>query len=224
MIYQPINSVRLPVNITSYNYLLIYILNLRVYVLALFSGVVQKLPRMGLLLSKIWSLFGNEEHKLLLVGLDNAGKTTILYQLLLGETVHTRPTIGSNVEEFVWKNLRFVMWDLGGQQSLRSAWNTYFTNSEFVIMVVDSTDRQRLSLCRDELHQMLKHEELTKACLLVYANKQDVKGSMTAAEISEQLELTSIKQHPWHIQACCGLTGEGLHLGLEWIASRIKKK
>uniref|UniRef100_A0A2H1WPW3 ADP-ribosylation factor-like protein 6 n=1 Tax=Spodoptera frugiperda TaxID=7108 RepID=A0A2H1WPW3_SPOFR len=128
---------------------------------------------MGLLLSKIWSLFGNEEHKLLLVGLDNAGKTTILYQLLLGETVHTRPTIGSNVEEFVWKNLRFVMWDLGGQQSLRSAWNTYFTNSEFVIMVVDSTDRQRLSLCRDELHQMLKHEELTKACLLVYANKQD---------------------------------------------------
>lgn len=144
--------------------------------------------KMGLLISKIWSLFGNEgellnlflgstndiccffnfqcltyqirfvfcnsckikihdaknrlisikkthifistEHKLVLVGLDNAGKTTILYQLLLGEAVHTRPTIGSNVEEIVWKNLRFVMWDLGGQQSLRSAWNTYYTNSE----------------------------------------------------------------------------------------------
>ncbi|KAF9797917.1 hypothetical protein SFRURICE_016561, partial [Spodoptera frugiperda] len=107
------------------------------------------------------------EHKLVLVGLDNAGKTTILYQLLLGEAVHTRPTIGSNVEEVVWRNLRFVMWDLGGQQSLRSAWTTYYTNSE------------------------------------------DVKGSMTAAEISEQLDLTSIKQHPWHIQACCALTGEG---------------
>ncbi|KAF9411277.1 hypothetical protein HW555_009891 [Spodoptera exigua] len=186
---------------------------------------------MGLLISKIWSLFGNEvclhlfaEHKLVLVGLDNAGKTTILYQLLLGEAVHTRPTIGSNVEEVVWRNLRFVMWDLGGQQSLRSAWTTYYTNSEFVIMVIDSTDRNRLSISRDELHQMLKHEELSRACLLVYANKQDVKGSMTAAEISEQLDLTSIKQHPWHIQACCALTGEGLHLGLEWIASRIKKK
>uniref|UniRef100_S4P7T3 ADP-ribosylation factor-like protein 5B n=7 Tax=Obtectomera TaxID=104431 RepID=S4P7T3_9NEOP len=71
---------------------------------------------------------------------------------------------------------------------------------------------------------MLTHEELSRACLLVFANKQDVKGSMTAAEISEQLDLTSIKQHPWHIQACCALTGEGLHLGLEWIASRIKKK
>ncbi|KAM3968822.1 ADP-ribosylation factor-like 5 [Aphomia sociella] len=179
---------------------------------------------MGLLISKIWSLFGNEEHKLVLVGLDNAGKTTILYQLLLGEAVHTRPTIGSNVEEVVWRNLRFVMWDLGGQQSLRSAWNTYYTNSEFVIMVIDSTDRQRLTISREELHRMLTHEELSKACLLVFANKQDVKGSMTAAEISEQLDLTSIKQHPWHIQACCALTGEGLHLGLEWIASRIKKK
>lgn len=69
----------------------------------------------------------------MLVGLDNAGKTTILYQLLLGEAVHTRPTIGSNVEEIVWRNLRFVMWDLGGQQSLRSAWNTYYTNSEVSI-------------------------------------------------------------------------------------------
>ncbi|XP_023937453.1 ADP-ribosylation factor-like protein 5A [Bicyclus anynana] len=179
---------------------------------------------MGLLISKIWNLFGNEEHKLVLVGLDNAGKTTILYQLLLGEAVHTRPTIGSNVEEVVWRNLRFVMWDLGGQQSLRSAWNTYYTNSEFVIMVIDSTDRQRLSISREELHRMLTHEELSRAGLLVFANKQDVKGSMTAAEISEQLALTSIKQHPWHIQACCALTGEGLHLGLEWIASRIKKK
>ncbi|CAG9557997.1 unnamed protein product [Danaus chrysippus] len=179
---------------------------------------------MGLLISKIWSLFGNEEHKLVLVGLDNAGKTTILYQLLLGEAVHTRPTIGSNVEEVVWRNLRFVMWDLGGQQSLRSAWNTYYTNSEFIIMVVDSTDRQRLGISREELHRMLAHEELSKACLLVFANKQDVKGSMTAAEISQQLDLTCIKQHPWHIQACCALTGEGLHLGLEWIASRIKKK
>lgn len=65
-----------------------------------------------------------------MVGLDNAGKTTILYQLLMNEVVHTSPTIGSNVEEVVWKNLHFIMWDLGGQESLRSAWNTYYTNTE----------------------------------------------------------------------------------------------
>ncbi|XP_063224636.1 ADP-ribosylation factor-like protein 5B isoform X6 [Bacillus rossius redtenbacheri] len=85
---------------------------------------------MGLLFTKIWSLFGNEEHKIVMVGLDNAGKTTILYQYLMNEVVHTSPTIGSNVEEVVWKNIHFIMWDLGGQQSLRAAWSTYYSNTE----------------------------------------------------------------------------------------------
>jgi len=178
---------------------------------------------MGILLAKLWNLFGNEEHKIVLVGLDNAGKTTILYQFLMNEVVQTSPTIGSNVEEVVWKNIHFIMWDLGGQESLRAAWNTYYTNTEFVILVVDSTDRERLNVTRQELHKILAHEELHQSAVLVLANKQDVKGSMTAAEISRQLNLTSIKKHKWQIQACCALTGEGLYQGLEWIASHIRK-
>ena len=98
---------------------------------------------MGLLFAKLWSFFGNEEQKIVMVGLDNAGKTTILYQFLMNEVVHTSPTIGSNVEEVVWKNIHFIMWDLGGQQSLRAAWSTYYTNTEFIIMVIDSTDREK---------------------------------------------------------------------------------
>ncbi|XP_042206094.1 ADP-ribosylation factor-like protein 5B [Homarus americanus] len=179
---------------------------------------------MGILIAKLWSLFGNEEHKIVMVGLDNAGKTTILYQLLMNEVVHTSPTIGSNVEEVVWKNLHFIMWDLGGQESLRSAWNTYYTNTEFVILVIDSTDRERLSITREELYKMLAHEELSRAAVLIYANKQDVKGSMSAAEISRLLNLTSIKKHRWQIQGCCALTGEGLYQGLEWIGSTLKSK
>ena len=65
-----------------------------------------------------------------MVGLDNAGKTTILYQFLMNEVVHTSPTIGSNVEEVVWNNIHFIMWDLGGQESLRTSWNTYYSNTE----------------------------------------------------------------------------------------------
>lgn len=102
---------------------------------------------------------------------------------------------------------------------------------QFIIMVIDSTDRERLAVTREELYQMLQHEDLSKVSLLVYANKQvfikycmekekhlkilfycanqDLKGSMSAAEISRQLDLTSIKKHQWHIQACCALTGEG---------------
>ncbi|UYV67315.1 ARL5B [Cordylochernes scorpioides] len=164
---------------------------------------------MGLIFAKLWSLFSNEEHKIVIVGLDNAGKTTILYQFLMNEVVHTSPTIGSNVEEVVWRNVRFLMWDLGGQESLRAAWSTYYTNTEFLILVVDSTDRERLPLSRSELWTMLAHEDLRKAGVLVLANKQDLKGCMTAAEISSLLSLTALKDHRWQIQACCALTGEG---------------
>jgi hypothetical protein len=87
-------------------------------------------PRMGILFTRIWRLFNHQEHKVIIVGLDNAGKTTILYQFSMNEVVHTSPTIGSNVEEIVINNTRFLMWDIGGQESLRSSWNTYYTNTE----------------------------------------------------------------------------------------------
>uniref|UniRef100_G3SNM8 ARF like GTPase 5B n=1 Tax=Loxodonta africana TaxID=9785 RepID=G3SNM8_LOXAF len=177
---------------------------------------------MGLIFAKLWSLFCNQvEHKVIIVGLDNAGKTTILYQFLMNEVVHTSPTIGSNVEEIVVKNTHFLMWDIGGQESLRSSWNTYYSNTEFIILVVDSIDRERLAITKEELYRMLAHEDLRKAAVLIFANKQDMKGCMTAAEISKYLTLSSIKDHPWHIQSCCALTGEGLCQGLEWMTSRI---
>ncbi|KAI7685966.1 hypothetical protein SSS_07718 [Sarcoptes scabiei] len=90
---------------------------------------------MGLLLAKVWSYFTHEEHKIVIIGLDNAGKTTILYQFLMGEVVHTSPTLGSNVEEVVWKNIHFVMWDLGGQDSLRQSWQAYYSNTETVVIM-----------------------------------------------------------------------------------------
>uniref|UniRef100_A0A452G2B5 ARF like GTPase 5A n=1 Tax=Capra hircus TaxID=9925 RepID=A0A452G2B5_CAPHI len=173
------------------------------------------------------------EHKVIIVGLDNAGKTTILYQFSMNEVVHTSPTIGSNVEEIVINNTRFLMWDIGGQESLRSSWNTYYTNTEVFFCKYNTwetlsryellnTDRERISVTREELYKMLAHEDLRKAGLLIFANKQDVKGCMTVAEISQFLKLTSIKDHQWHIQACCALTGEGLCQGLEWMMSRLK--
>jgi len=178
---------------------------------------------MGILFSKLWSLFGNEEHKIVILGLDNAGKTTILYQFLMDEVVQTSPTIGSNVEEVMYKNIHFIMWDLGGQQSLRQSWSTYFTNTEFVILVVDSTDSERLSLVKGELERLVAQEELSHAAFLIYANKQDVKGSLSPATISKELNLTSLRTQRWQIQPCCALTGEGLFQGLEWIVSLIKK-
>ncbi|XP_027630550.1 putative ADP-ribosylation factor-like protein 5C isoform X3 [Tupaia chinensis] len=85
---------------------------------------------MGQLMAKLMSIFGTQEHKVIIVGLDNAGKTTILYQFLTKEVVHTCPTIGSNVEEIVLRKTHFLVWDIGGQEALRSSWTTYYSNTE----------------------------------------------------------------------------------------------
>ncbi|XP_077898221.1 putative ADP-ribosylation factor-like protein 5C isoform X2 [Ictidomys tridecemlineatus] len=151
---------------------------------------------MGQLIAKLMGIFGNQEHKVIIVGLDNAGKTTILYQF--------------NVEEIILRKTHFLMWDIGGQEALRSTWSTYYSNTEFVILVIDSTDRDRLPTTREELYKMLAHEALRDASVLIFANKQDVKDSMTTVEISQFLTLSAIRDHPWHIQGCCALTGEGL--------------
>lgn len=179
------------------------------YLCLIFRRRLRERPFMGVLLSRIWSFFRPEGTKIVLVGLDNAGKSTILYQFVLNEAVQTSPTIGSNVEEFKWRNLHLVMWDLGGQESLRPTWSTYYAGSEFVILVIDSTDRDRLSVSKLELYAILASEDLRKAKILIFANKQDVIGCMSVAEVGHKLNLTSIKDHPWHIQACCALTGEG---------------
>ncbi|XP_025851571.2 putative ADP-ribosylation factor-like protein 5C isoform X2 [Vulpes vulpes] len=175
---------------------------------------------MGQLVAKLMGIFGNQEHKVIIVGLDNAGKTTILYQFLMNEVIHTSPTIGSNVEEIVLQKTHFLMWDIGGQEALRSTWNSYYSNTEFIILVIDSTDRDRLLTTREELHKMLAHEALRDASVLIFANKQDMKNSMTTVEISQFLTLSAIKDHPWHIQGCCALTGEGLPAGLQWMHSQ----
>ncbi|KAJ6800351.1 putative ADP-ribosylation factor-like protein 5 [Iris pallida] len=180
---------------------------------------------MGALMSRFWfMLFPASEYKIVVVGLDNAGKTTTLYKLHLGEVVTTNPTVGSNVEELVYKNIRFEVWDLGGQDRLRASWATYYRGTHAVIVVIDSTDRARISIMKDELFRLLQHGDLEHSVVLVFANKQDLKDAMSPAEITDALSLHSIKTHDWHIQACCAITGEGLYDGLGWIAQKVGGK
>ena len=104
---------------------------------------------MGVAFSSLWaSLFGQKELKICILGLDNAGKTTIMYKMTLGSVVATAPTIGSNTETFEYKNLKFLLWDVGGQTSLRASWAQYVTSTDALIFVVDSNDRDRVSLAR----------------------------------------------------------------------------
>ena len=147
-------------------------------------------------------MFGKKDVRMLMVGLDAAGKTTILYKMKLGEIVTTIPTIGFNVETVEYKNIKFTMWDVGGQDKLRPLWRHYFQNTNGVIFVVDSNDKDRVAQARDELQKMLSEDELRDACLLVFANKQDLPNAMSTAEVTDKLGLHSLRQREWYIQVC----------------------
>nr|VDC80585.1 unnamed protein product [Brassica rapa] len=190
---------------------------------------------MGVSFGKLFSkLFAKKEMRILMVGLDAAGKTTILYKLKLGEIVTTIPTIGFNVETVEYKNISFTVWDVGGQDkvllfllirfSIRPLWRHYFQNTQGLIFVVDSNDRDRVVEARDELHRMLNEDELRDAVLLVFANKQDLPNAMNAAEITDKLGLHSLRQRHWYIQSTCATSGEGLYEGLDWLSNNIANK
>ncbi|KEP55349.1 ADP-ribosylation factor Arf1 [Rhizoctonia solani 123E] len=184
-----------------------------------------RFANMGMSLSRAFAnLFGKKEMRILMVGLDAAGKTTILYKLKLGEIVTTIPTIGFNVETVEYKNISFTVWDVGGQDKIRPLWRHYFQNTQGIIFVVDSNDRERVSEAREELQRMLNEDELRDALLLVFANKQDLPNAMNASEITDKLGLHGLRQRTWFIQAACATSGDGLYEGLEWLSSNIGRR
>jgi len=164
-----------------------------------------------------------------MVGLDGAGKTTILYKLKLGEVVlNTIPTIGFNVETVQYKNISFTVWDVGGQHKIRPLWRHYYSQAQGIIFVVDSNDVERVDgkndSAKEELHSMLASNELDGVPLLVFANKQDLPKSLKAQEIAKRLELSELRHRSWHIQGASAPTGEGICEGLDWLASAIQKR
>ena len=160
--------------------------------------------------------------RILMVGLDAAGKTTILYKLKLGEVVTTIPTIGFNVETVEYKKISFTVWDVGGQDKIRPLWRHYYQNTQGLIFVVDSNDRDRVDAAHEELHKMLNEDELREAIVLVFANKQDLPNAMSVAEVTDKLGLHSLRNRKWYIQATCATTGDGLYEGLDWLSNTLK--
>lgn len=178
--------------------------------------------------------------RILILGLDGAGKTTILYRLQVGEVVTTIPTIGFNVEQVQYKNLKFQVWDLGGQTSIRFVaitarlsilicffrpyWRCYYSNTDAIIYVVDSADKERIGISKEELFHMLREEELSDAILVVLANKQDMAGCMTVAEVHQALGLEALKNRTFQIFKTSATKGEGLDQAMDWLANALQNK
>ncbi|XP_077356441.1 ADP-ribosylation factor 4 [Festucalex cinctus] len=179
---------------------------------------------MGLTISTMFArLFGKKQMRILMVGLDAAGKTTILYKLKLGEVVTTIPTIGFNVETVEYKNICFTVWDVGGQDKIRPLWRHYFQNTQGLIFVVDSNDRERVAESAEELGKMIQEDDLKDAVLLVFANKQDLPNAMTASELTDKLGLNEMRGRTWYVQATCATQGTGLYEGLDWLSNELAK-
>jgi ADP-ribosylation factor-like protein 2 len=185
------------------------------------------LSRTSLLLSTVRQIKQKEkEIRLLILGLDNAGKSTVLAKLC-GDPIDTIvPTTGFNIQTILHKlGYSLNLWDVGGQKSIRAYWRNYFESTDGLIWVVDSTDRLRLQDCRTELIQLLKEERLAGATLLILANKQDLPGALSADEIRRVLQLDSLPANRhWNIQMCSAVTGSGLVDGLDWIVQDIASR
>lgn len=175
---------------------------------------------MGNPFSYIRSLFGKKEVKILMLGLDAAGKTTIIFQLKLGLNVQTMPTLGFVYEQIEYQNFKMNVWDVAGQDSLRSLWKHYYQNTSGVIFVIDSADRERIGLAKSELHKLVSDDELKDCVLLVLANKQDLK-QLTPREVQDQIDFESIPCTKKKVFGITASTGEGLTQAMDWFASQI---
>ncbi|XP_022687361.1 ADP-ribosylation factor-like protein 3 [Varroa jacobsoni] len=164
----------------------------------------------------------DKELRVLLLGLDNAGKTTILKKIASEDITHITPTQGFNIKSVTTQGFKLVVWDIGGQRKIRPYWQNYFDSTDILIYVIDSADQKRFEETGVELCELMQCDKLMRVPLLVFANKQDLMNSASPQDIAEGLNLQGIKDRTWQIQGCSALTGEGLKDGLEWVIKTVK--
>ncbi|XP_029970871.1 ADP-ribosylation factor-like protein 14 [Salarias fasciatus] len=176
---------------------------------------------MGQLISK------QPQVEVLLLGLDNAGKSTLLYKLKHNMSVSTVPTIGFNVEMLEAKKNRksigVTVWDVGGQGQMREHWPSFHANASAVVFVVDSADQERMKEARHELEATLGSEQLRGRPVVLVANKQDVNGALTVTEMKDKFNLKKLcTGRDWFIQPCSATTGFGVEEAFKRVVQLVK--
>jgi len=164
------------------------------------------------------------ECRFLLLGLDNAGKTSILKKLSDEEISHIMPTQGFNIKTMAKEGFKLTVWDIGGQKAIRPYWKHYYDNTDALIYVIDSADRRRVQETGVELNALMEEQKLAGVPLLVFANKQDLLNAMPAKELAETMQLHNIRDRHWSIQPASAKDGSGLQQGMKWVIEVIKKQ
>lgn len=167
------------------------------------------------------------EVRVLLLGLDNAGKSTLLYKMKHNMSVSTVPTIGFNVEMIDArknrKSISLTVWDVGGQRKMRDHWQKFHQDTAAVVFVVDSSDRDRLNEARRELESTLRSHQLRGRPLILLANKQDVNDALTVTDIKDAFNLSKIcSGRDWFVQPCSATTGFGVEEALRRVVQMVR--
>lgn len=168
-----------------------------------------------------------KQARVLILGLDNAGKSTLVARALQRPLDEVTPTLGFQIHTLEYGGLHLNLWDVGGQKSIRPFWHNYFEKTDFLVWVVDATALDRLESAREELVATLQEEEdrLVGAGLLIWLNKIEARPDIDLAEVERALGLDEIKNHhTCLVLPCSAFTGQGVTEGLEYIAQEIKER
>jgi len=164
------------------------------------------------------------EMRILMLGLDNSGKTTALKKLAGEDIEQITPTQGFNIKSVQQEGFKLNVWDIGGQKHIRPYWKNYYENTDAIIYIVDSADQRRVDEAAEELTSLMEEEKLAAVPTLILANKQDLLNAMNAAALMKELELSHVKDRWIHVAACSAKTGEGLEDGLKKLMEECKSK
>lgn len=172
---------------------------------------------------------GGSSVQVLMIGLDTAGKTTILYRLKFGQYMNAIPTVGFNCEKVDGKygrvkGVTFTIWDIGGKDNMRPLWKSYLRSADGILFVVDSCDKERMEEAKIELLKFIKSHNTQGLPCLVIANKQDLPEALEPPEIEKLLSLSDISRcQQCELAPACAVTGEGLPEAMDTMYEMIKK-
>ena len=171
--------------------------------------------------------FRSRKNKVTWIGLDNAGKTTLLKRIMTDTFFgYTIRTIGLETQEFIFGDIKYICWDISGQQVYRKMyWPDYILGSLGLIWVIDSAEPNRFKEAKEELWKyVISNPQVKSVPLLIFASKQDLKNSVSVKKISKTLELKKIKNLDTKIFATSAKTGKNIDKGLDWLRNKIVGK
>ncbi|KAI5967081.1 hypothetical protein KGF57_000510 [Candida theae] len=169
----------------------------------------------------------DKEIRMLVLGLDNSGKTTIVKNMFQEDVDGISPTMGFQIQSLSYRDYTINMWDIGGQTSLRAFWSNYFDKTDVVLWVIDGVSVERVQESYQELHdKIIEQDRLVGVYLVIAINKIDLVAKSELKQLKDKVsKLLSLEEviperDHWNIELVSGKTGDGIEQVLQWVITR----